>query len=41
MAGNATTDVPMDDAARQAAHDAFGVQIYPGTEIMTDGIYPH
>jgi len=41
MAVNITTDTPMDDAARQAAHDALGVQIYPGTEIMADGIYHH
>jgi hypothetical protein len=37
MAANATVDGPMDDNARKAAHDALGVEIYPGTEIMTDG----
>jgi hypothetical protein len=37
MAANATADGPVDDMARKAAHDALGVQIYPGTEIMTDG----
>jgi translation initiation factor 6 (eIF-6) len=37
MAENATVDGPMDDIARKTAHDALGVEIYPGTEIMTDG----
>ena len=37
MAVTATADGPVDDMARRAAHDALGVQIYPGTEIMTDG----
>jgi hypothetical protein len=37
MAANATVDGPMDDNARKTAHDALGVEIYPGTEIMTDG----
>jgi hypothetical protein len=37
MAANATADGPVDGMARKAAHDALGVQIYPGTEIMADG----
>lgn len=40
MAPNTTTDGSMDEMARDAAHDALGVQIYPGTEIMTDGTAP-
>ena len=37
MAATATSDGRVDDMARKAAHDALGVQIYPGSEIMTDG----
>ena len=37
MAANTTANRPMDDDAREAAHDVLGVQIYPGTEIMADG----
>lgn len=37
MDANITPDAPVDDIARNAAHDALGIQVYPGTEIMTDG----
>jgi hypothetical protein len=33
-----TTIVPANEVARRVARDALGIQIYPGTEVMTDGI---
>lgn len=37
MSANVATDAPVGELARKATRDALGVQLYPGTEIMTGG----
>jgi hypothetical protein len=34
-----TTIAPVDEVARRVARDALGMQIYPGTEVMTVNIH--